>query len=110
MNTFSFFKDHSCCSLGTRFEGASETTDETTAVIRWGGENVLGENSCTGIERSRLLLEFIQKKESAGLDSLNKRNEGKKEWVGLTSDLESLWMVLALTDTETTERGAEMCL
>lgn len=88
MNTFSFFKDHSYSVWGLDLRGqVRQTTDETTAVIRWGGENVLGENSCTGIERSRLLLEFIQKKESAGLDSLNKRNEGKKEWVGLTSDL-----------------------
>lgn len=83
MNTFSFFKDHSYCSLGTRFEEASETSDETVVVIQWGGENVLGENSCTGIERSRLLLEFIQKNQQ----DLNKRNEEKKERVGLTSGL-----------------------
>lgn len=67
MNTFAFLKT-THCTLGTGLEGTNETCDERSHLNQWGEQNVLGEHSCTGIEKSRLLLEFIQQKESTGLD------------------------------------------
>ena len=67
MNTSAFLKT-TRCSLGTGLEETNETCDERSHLIQWGEENILGEHSCTGIEKSRLLLEFIQEEESIGLD------------------------------------------
>lgn len=66
--------------FGDWIRGGKENCDETVLATQWGDECVLGEHSCSGIERSGLLLEIAHNKESIGPDDwLDKRNEGKRE-------------------------------